>query len=90
MEHQSQTKRADDNAAYAIDRAPHGKIDRTALPAPNGEQLMIKDIDDARVIIIVASDLENDAPIVNLRVKKAVSKRGAKLIVVRRCRCAAG
>ncbi|MDQ6878903.1 MAG: NADH-quinone oxidoreductase subunit NuoG [Candidatus Dormibacteraeota bacterium] len=55
---------------------------RTALPAPPGEQLMIKDIDDARVIIIVASDLENDAPIVNLRVKKAISKRGAKLIVI--------
>jgi NADH dehydrogenase/NADH:ubiquinone oxidoreductase subunit G len=43
---------------------------------------MIKDIDDARVIIIVASDIENDVPIVNLRVKKAVSKRGAKLIVI--------
>jgi NADH-quinone oxidoreductase subunit G len=55
---------------------------RTALPAPPGEQLMIKDIDDARVIVIVASDLENDAPIVNLRVKKAASKRGARLIVI--------
>jgi NADH-quinone oxidoreductase subunit G len=55
---------------------------RTALPAPSGDQLMIKDIDDARVIIIVASDTENDVPIVNLRVKKAVSKRGAKLIVI--------
>jgi NADH-quinone oxidoreductase subunit G len=55
---------------------------RTALPAPGTEQLMIKDIDDARVIIIVASDTENDVPIVNLRVKKAVSKRGAKLIVI--------
>src|SRR2546428_3803780 len=55
---------------------------RTALPAPSGEQLMIKEIDDARVIVIVASDTENDVPIVNLRVKKAVSKRGARLIVV--------
>jgi NADH-quinone oxidoreductase subunit G len=55
---------------------------RTALPAQSGEQLMIKDIDNARVIIIVASDTENDVPIVNLRVKKAVSKRGAKLIVI--------
>jgi NADH-quinone oxidoreductase subunit G len=55
---------------------------RTALPAPSGDQLMIKDIDDARVIIIVASDTENDVPIVNLRVKKAVSKRGARLIVI--------
>jgi NADH-quinone oxidoreductase subunit G len=55
---------------------------RTALPAPSDNQLMIKEIDDARVIVIVASDTENDVPIVNLRVKKAVTKRGAKLIVV--------
>jgi NADH-quinone oxidoreductase subunit G len=55
---------------------------RTALPAPSGDQLMIKEIDDARVIVIVASDIENDVPIVNLRVKKAVSKRGANLIVI--------
>ena len=44
--------------------------------------MRIKDIDDARVIVVVASDTENDVPIVNLRIKKAVSKRGAKLIVV--------
>jgi NADH-quinone oxidoreductase subunit G len=55
---------------------------RTALPAPTGEQLMIKEIDDAKVIVVVASDTENDVPIVNLRIKKAVSKRGAKLIVI--------
>jgi NADH-quinone oxidoreductase subunit G len=57
---------------------------RTALPppSPSSDQLMIKDIDDARVIVIVASDTETDVPIVNLRVKKAVSKRGAKLIVI--------
>jgi NADH-quinone oxidoreductase subunit G len=55
---------------------------RTALPEPSGRTMLIKDIDDARVIVIVASDTENDVPIVNLRVKKAVSKRGAKLIVV--------
>jgi NADH-quinone oxidoreductase subunit G len=55
---------------------------RTALPVPSGDQLLIKEIDDARVIVIIASDTENDVPIVNLRVKKAVSKRGAKLIVI--------
>jgi NADH-quinone oxidoreductase subunit G len=55
---------------------------RTALPEPPVDTLRIKDIDDARVIIIVASDTENEVPIVNLRVKKAVSKRGARLIVV--------
>ncbi len=44
--------------------------------------MKIKEIDDAHVIIVVASDLENDVPIVDLRVKKAVSKRGARLIVV--------
>src|SRR2546422_1074285 len=57
---------------------------RTALPAPTPtiETLRIKEIEDARVIVVVASDIEDDAPIVNLRIKKAVSKRGAKLIVV--------
>jgi NADH-quinone oxidoreductase subunit G len=55
---------------------------RTAIPAPAGETMRIKEIDDARVIVIVASDTEKDVPIVNLRVKKAVSKRGAKLIVI--------
>ncbi|HEY3194824.1 MAG TPA: 2Fe-2S iron-sulfur cluster-binding protein [Candidatus Dormibacteraeota bacterium] len=55
---------------------------RTAIPAPAGATMRIKEIDDARVIVVVASDLENDVPIIDLRVKKAVSKRGAKLIVV--------
>ncbi|MHB8612125.1 MAG: NADH-quinone oxidoreductase subunit G [Candidatus Dormibacteraceae bacterium] len=55
---------------------------RTALPAPAGDTMRIKEIDDARVIVIVASDTEKDVPIVNLRVKKAVGKRGARLIVV--------
>ncbi|TMC54804.1 MAG: 2Fe-2S iron-sulfur cluster binding domain-containing protein [Chloroflexi bacterium] len=55
---------------------------RTAIPAPAGDTMRIREIDDARVIVVVASDLENDVPIIDLRVKKAVSKRGAKLIVV--------
>ncbi len=55
---------------------------RSAIPAPAGPTMRIKEIDDARVIVIVASDIETDVPIIDLRVKKAVSKRGAKLIVV--------
>ena len=55
---------------------------RTALPAPSGETLRIKEIDDARVIVVVATDLEHEVPIIDLRVKKAVSKRGARLIVI--------
>ena len=55
---------------------------RTAIPAPAGDTMRIREIDDARVIVVVASDLENDVPIIDLRVKKAVSKRGARLIVV--------
>jgi len=55
---------------------------RTAIPAPAGPTMRIKEIDDARVIVVVASDLETDVPIIDLRVKKAVSKRGAKLIVI--------
>jgi NADH-quinone oxidoreductase subunit G len=44
--------------------------------------MRIRELDDARVIVVIASDLENDVPIIDLRVKKAVSKRGARLIVV--------
>src|SRR5205823_5883369 len=50
---------------------------RTAIPAPAGATMRIRELDDARVIVVVASDLENDVPIIDLRVKKAVSKRGA-------------
>jgi NADH-quinone oxidoreductase subunit G len=55
---------------------------RTLLPAPAGETLRIRDIDSCRAIVVVASDTADDAPIVNLRVKKAVSKLGAKLVIV--------
>jgi NADH-quinone oxidoreductase subunit G len=55
---------------------------RTALAAPSRETLRIKEIDDAKVILVVASDIEHEVPIIDLRVKKAVSKRGAQLIVV--------
>jgi NADH-quinone oxidoreductase subunit G len=55
---------------------------RTAIPEAGDDQMLIKEIDDARVIVVVASDTEDDVPIVNLRIKKAVSKRGAKLIVI--------
>ena len=55
---------------------------RTTLPASSAETLAIRDIDDARVVVVIASDTEDDAPIINLRIKKAVSKRGAKLLVV--------
>ena len=55
---------------------------RTALPAPASETLAIKELDGAKVIVVVASDTEHDVPIVNLRIKKAVTKRGAKLVVV--------
>jgi len=55
---------------------------RTRLPAPGGETLRIAGIDGCRAVVVVASDLADDAPIVNLRVKKAVAKLGARLVVV--------
>jgi NADH dehydrogenase/NADH:ubiquinone oxidoreductase subunit G len=55
---------------------------RTLLPAPASETLLIKELDACRAIVVVASDTADDVPIVNLRVKKAVSKLGARLIVV--------
>ncbi len=55
---------------------------RTGLPPPASDTLAIKDLDDCRAIVVVASDTADDVPIVNLRVKKAVAKRGAKLVIV--------
>jgi NADH-quinone oxidoreductase subunit G len=55
---------------------------RTTLPAPDAETLPIAEIDRCRAVVVVASDTAEDVPIVNLRVKKAVSKLGARLVVV--------
>ena len=55
---------------------------RTAIPAHNGPAMRIREIDDARVIVVVATDLEHEVPIIDLRVKKAVSKLGARLVVI--------
>lgn len=55
---------------------------RTLLPAPAGATLKISDLDRARAIVVIASDTAADVPIVNLRVKKAVSKHGARLVLV--------
>jgi len=55
---------------------------RTALPAPAGETLRIAELDRCRAIVVVASNTAEDAPIVNLRIKKAVSKLGARLVIV--------
>jgi NADH-quinone oxidoreductase subunit G len=54
---------------------------RTALAPPQTDQLLIRELDSLKAIVLVASDLREDTPIVNLRVKKAV-RRGAKLITV--------
>jgi NADH-quinone oxidoreductase subunit G len=55
---------------------------RTQLPPPNGETMTIEDLDSCRAVVVVASDTADDVPVVNLRVKKAVKKLGAHLIVV--------
>ena len=58
-----------------------GMQNRSSLPPPDGATLMIKDLEKARVIVVIASDTRDDVPIVNLRIKKAV-RRGARLVVV--------
>jgi NADH-quinone oxidoreductase subunit G len=58
---------------------------RTGLPAPaaaDPDQLLIKEIDSARTVVVIASDTAREVPIVNLRVKKAVAKGGARLVIV--------
>jgi NADH-quinone oxidoreductase subunit G len=54
---------------------------RTALAPPQTDQLLIREIDGLKAIVVVASDLREDTPIVNLRVKKAV-RRGARLLTL--------
>ena len=54
---------------------------RTALGTPPAAQLMINELDKLKVMVVVASDVREDAPIVNLRIKKAV-KHGVHLVVV--------
>ena len=56
--------------------------DRTALSLSPLPQLSIAGIDRCRTLIVAASDTRDDVPVVNLRIKKAVSKLGARLILV--------
>ncbi|HVB77559.1 MAG TPA: 2Fe-2S iron-sulfur cluster-binding protein [Candidatus Nitrosotalea sp.] len=55
---------------------------RTRISAPLSPTLAIADLDRARTIVVIASDTREEAPVLNLRIKKAVSKRGANLILV--------
>ena len=56
---------------------------RTLLPAPGPtDTLRIADLDSARTIVVIASDMRDDVPIINLRIKKAASKLGARLVIV--------
>ncbi|HEX6350841.1 MAG TPA: 2Fe-2S iron-sulfur cluster-binding protein [Candidatus Dormibacteraeota bacterium] len=55
---------------------------RTRIPAAEGETLHIVELERARCIVVIASDTADDVPVVNLRIKKAVSKHGARLILV--------
>jgi len=55
---------------------------RTLLPAPEGETLRIEELDTCRVIVVIDTDTEKEAPIINLRIKKAVKKLGAQLLLV--------
>jgi NADH-quinone oxidoreductase subunit G len=55
---------------------------RTSLPIRDVDTLLIKDIEREKAIVVIASDTADDVPIINLRIKKAVSKRGAKLVIV--------
>jgi NADH-quinone oxidoreductase subunit G len=65
-----------DGARVAMER-------RTQLPAPGPtDTLRIADLDSAKTIVVIASDTRDDVPIVNLRIKKAASKGGARLVLV--------
>jgi NADH-quinone oxidoreductase subunit G len=54
---------------------------RTALAPPQTDQLLIRELDGLKAIVVVASNVREDTPIVNLRLKKAV-RRGARLLTL--------
>ncbi|MGH7777568.1 MAG: 2Fe-2S iron-sulfur cluster-binding protein [Candidatus Dormibacterales bacterium] len=54
---------------------------RTELKAAE-PQLTISGLDSCRTIVVAASDTRDDVPVVNLRLKKAASKLGARLILI--------
>jgi len=55
---------------------------RTRIPAVAEATLPIADLEHARCIVVIASDTQDDVPVVNLRIKKAVSRNGARLVLV--------
>ncbi|MDQ6899910.1 MAG: 2Fe-2S iron-sulfur cluster-binding protein [Candidatus Dormibacteraeota bacterium] len=55
---------------------------RTHLPPPQGVTLRIEELDACKAIVVIGADTEKETPIVNLRIKKAVKKLGAKLLLV--------
>jgi NADH-quinone oxidoreductase subunit G len=55
---------------------------RTQLPAPEGDTATMMDIERAATVVVVASDTADDVPVVNLRIKKAIKRHGAKVLVV--------
>jgi NADH-quinone oxidoreductase subunit G len=55
---------------------------RSQLPAPDGQTFAIRDLDSAKTIVVVASDTQQEVPVLNLRIKKASTKGFANLILV--------
>jgi NADH-quinone oxidoreductase subunit G len=55
---------------------------RTRLPLASVPTMKISDLDKAKTIVVIASDTRVEVPVLNLRIKKAVKKLGANLIVV--------
>ena len=55
---------------------------RTRIPAIERDTLPIRDLEQAKCIVIIASNTADEVPVVNLRIKKAVSRHGARLVLV--------
>jgi NADH dehydrogenase/NADH:ubiquinone oxidoreductase subunit G len=55
---------------------------RTKLPAPAAATLPIQELDQAKTIVVIASDTQHELPILNLRIKKASTKHLSNLILV--------
>jgi NADH-quinone oxidoreductase subunit G len=69
--------------ARNVDSRRYGPIDRELARLVSRPELtaQVSDIDHAAVVLVVGCDPINESPILDLRIRKAVTRFGAKLIV---------
>ena len=65
-----------------LDHRRHFGAEAAEALAASGPGVTYKDVEAAKVIVVVGLDAEQEVPILHLRIRKAARKNGAKVIVV--------